>query len=318
MKKLTKIFALVASLMIAVFAFVGCGGADSKLKLATGGSSGTYYAYGNVLASIATNDAGVKVNAVSSGASKANILQISNDQADLAIVQNDVAFYAYTGTDLFEAQGEQKDFRIVGYLYSEVCQIVARAGINSIEDLKGKRVSVGDARSGVEFNAKQILGAYDISFGDIQKQNLSFGDSADAIKDGTLDAFFCTAGAPTTAIVELATTHNINLLSVDEAHIAELQDTYDFYKPYTVPAGTYTGINTDTLMVTVKATLIADKDVSEDKIYNIVKALFAKDHTASHAKFEELNVADFFDACEESTVPFHAGALKYYNEHKAN
>jgi TRAP transporter TAXI family solute receptor len=223
MKKLTKIFALVASLMIAVFAFVGCGGADSKLKLATGGSSGTYYAYGNVLASIATNDAGVKVNAVSSGASKANILQISGKEVDLAIVQNDVAYYAYTGTDLFEAQGEQKDIRIVGYMYSEVCQIVAREGINSIEDLRGKRVSVGDVGSGVEFNAKQILAAYGITFNDIQKQNLSFGDSADAIKDETLDAFFCTAGAPTTAIVELATTKSINLLLVFVSHTLHKQ-----------------------------------------------------------------------------------------------
>ena len=313
MKKFTKILALVSAIMIAIFAFTGCMGAK-KLKLATGGSSGTYYAYGNALATLVTNNNDFKVSAVTSGASAANILQISNKQADLAIVQNDVAYYAYTGTDLFATQGKQENIRIIGYMYSEVCQIVAREGINSIEDLRGKRVSVGDAGSGVEFNAKQILGAYGITFNDIQKQNLSFGDSADAIKDDTLDAFFCTAGAPTTAIVELATTKNINLLSVDQDHIDILQENYDFYKPYTVPAGTYNGVDTDTLMVTVKATLIADKDVSEDKIYNIVKALFAKDHTASYAKFEELKVADFFDACEESTVPFHAGALKFYNE----
>lgn len=317
MKKLTKIFALVSALLIAVFAFTGCAGAK-KLKLATGGSSGTYYAYGNALATVVTNNTDIKMNAVTSGASAANILQISNKQADLAIVQNDVAYYAYTGTDLFADKGEQKNIRIVGYMYSEVCQIVAREGINSIEDLRGKRVSVGDAGSGVEFNAKQILSAYGIEFTDIQKQNLSFGDSADAIKDDTLDAFFCTAGAPTTAIVELATTKNINLLSIDEAHIAALQEDYDFYKAYTVPAGTYNGINTDTLMVTVKATLIAHKDVSETDIYNILKATFDTKSTDNHAKFAELNFEDCFDGCADSTVPFHPGALKYFNEKSAN
>ncbi len=317
MKKLTKIFALVSAIMIAIFAFAGCTGAK-KLKLATGGSSGTYYAYGNALATLVTNNNSFKVSAVTSGASAANILQISNKQADLAIVQNDVAFYAYTGTDLFATQGEQKDIRIIGYMYSEVCQIVAKEGINSIDDLRGKRVSVGDAGSGVEFNAKQILEAYGITFDDIQKQNLSFGDSADAIKDDQLDAFFCTAGAPTTAIVELATTKNINLLSLDQAHIEALQEDYDFYKPYVVEAGTYNGINTDTLMVTVKATLIAHKNVGEDEVYNLLKTVFDKATPNSHAKFEELTFEDCFDACETSTVPFHAGALKYYNENKAN
>ena len=315
MKKLTKIFAFISAVIIALVAFTGCA-TENKLKLATGGSTGTYFAYGNALANVVTNNTNVKVTAITSGASKANILQISGKEVDLAIVQNDVAYYAYTGTDLFASQGKQEDIRIVGYMYSEVCQIVAREGINSIEDLRGKRVSVGDVGSGVEFNAKQILAAYGITFNDIQKQNLSFGDSADAIKDETLDAFFCTAGAPTTAIVELATTKNINLLSLDQAHIEALQADYDFYKPYTVPAGTYNGVNTDTLMVTVKATLIAHKSVSEQTIYDLLKATFDNATTTNHGKFEELNFADCFDACETSTVPFHPGALKYYNEKK--
>ena len=314
MKKLTKILAFVSAVIMSLFAFTGCG--ETTLTLATGGTAGTYYAYGGALANVVNANTDVKVSAISSGASAANILQISGGSADLAIVQNDVAYYAYTGTDLFATQGAQTDIRIVGYMYSEVCQIVAREGINSIEDLRGKRVSVGDAGSGVEFNAKQILGAYDISFNDIQKQNLSFADSADAIKDGTLDAFFCTAGAPTTAIVELATTTDINLLSLDAAHIAALQADYDFYKSYTVPAGTYNGIDTDTLMVTVKATLIAHKDVSADAIYDLLNATFENATTTNHAKFAELNFADCFDACETSTVPFHAGAIRYYNENK--
>ncbi|MBE5733271.1 MAG: TAXI family TRAP transporter solute-binding subunit [Clostridiales bacterium] len=313
MKKLTKIFALVSALMIAVFAFTGCG--DKKLKFATGGTGGTYYAYGSALSTLTTNNTSTKVTAISTGASADNILRVNKKKADIAIVQNDVAFYAYTGTDLFASNGAQKNIRIVGYMYSEPCQIVARSGINSIEDLRGATVSVGAVGSGVEFNAKQILAAYDISFGDINKRNLDFNGSADALKNGQIDAFFCVAGAPTTAITDLATTKGINLLSIDDDHIAILQSTYDFYKPYTVPAGTYNGINADVKMVTVKATIIAHKNVSNKDVYNILDSAF-KATKVNHAKFEELSLESCFDDYANSTVPFHDGAIEYYNEHK--
>ena len=108
---------------------------------------------------------------------------------------------------------------------------------------KGKRVSVGDAGSGVEFNARQILEAYGISFNDIEDNNLGFGDSSDALKDGKIDAFFCTAGAPTTAIVELATTNSINLLEIEDEHAAALAEAHPFYTTYPIPGGSYMGVD---------------------------------------------------------------------------
>ena len=125
-------------------------------------------------------------------------------------------------------RGESRRVLRDGRVYAEVCQVVAKGGITSIADLRGKRVSVGDVGSGVEFNARQILEAYGMTFDDIIVNNLSFGDSAAAFKDGKIDAFFCVAGAPTTAIVELATTNPINLLTIDDEHADKLMEKYPF------------------------------------------------------------------------------------------
>ena len=152
-------------------------GDAQKLTMGTGGTTGTYYAFGGVIANVLNSkDIGVNINVQSTGASKANICLVNDGEADLAIVQNDVMDYAYNGTDLFAEEGAAKDFTTVAALYAEVCQIVSSGDIKSVADLKGKRVSVGDAGSGVEFNARQILEAYDISFDDIQVNNLGFGE----------------------------------------------------------------------------------------------------------------------------------------------
>lgn len=250
----------------------------------------------------------------STGASKANIQLIDDNEAQLATVQNDVMYYAYTGTDLFQDEGKYESFAAVAGLYDETVQIITcDSSIASVEDLKGKTVSVGDAGSGVEFNAKQILEAYDMSFDDIKVVNASFGDSADSLKDGKIDAAFVVAGAPTTAVVDLATSKSISVVQLDSDHIKKLQDKYNFYTETTIPGGTYTGVDTDATTVSVRATLIASTGVSEDAIYELTKAMFENQSAlaAGHAKFEALNLQD---AVKGINVPFHAGAKKYYEE----
>ncbi len=330
MKK--KLTALASCLMAAALMLAGCGGSSSsssasgsasgsaaassvsKIRLATGGTSGTYYAYGGVIGQILGEATGISFDVQSTGASKANIGLVADGEVDMAIVQNDVMDYAYNGTDLFD--GEKTDnFSSMAACYAEVCQVVANpaSGISSIADLKGKRVSVGDAGSGVEFNAKQILEAYGVTFDDIDKQNLSFGDSANAMKDGKIDAFFCTAGAPTTAVMELSTTNDIVVLNVDGAEAEKLIADYPFYTTYTIPAGTYKGMDEDTTTVAVKATLIVSNDLPEDAVYNLTKALFDNkaDIEAGHTKGSEL---DPEYAVEGVSVPFHPGAEKYFKE----
>ena len=314
MKK--SIALLLAVLMITAVALVGCAGGE-KIVLATGGSAGTYYAYGMAMGPILQEKTGITFDVQSTGASKANIQLIQTGEADMAVVQNDVMYYAYTGTDLFEG-AQTQDFAAVATLYPELCQIIASkaSGITTVADLAGKRVSVGDAGSGVEFNAKQILAAYGIDMNnDILKQNLSFAASADALKDDKIDAFFCVAGIPTTAITDLAMSNEIVVVSVDDEKFAELSAQYGFYTQQTIPAGTYNGVNEDAKTVAVMATYIVDKDLSEDAVYNITKSIFEnkEEITAAYAKGAELDSASAVNGIP-AEVPFHAGALKYFKE----
>ena len=288
--------------------------AAENLTLATGGTTGTYYAVGGVMATVLNPVLeNSSITVTSTGASKANIQLIDDEDANLGIVQNDVMYYAYSGTDLFEDEGAYDTFAAVAGLYDETVQIVTTdSSIQTVADLAGKTVSVGDAGSGVEFNAKQILAAYDLSFDDIKVVNASFGDSADSLKDGKIDAAFVVAGAPTTAVVDLSTVKDISLVQLDEEHIEKLQQNYDFYTKTVIPEGTYTGVG-DATTVSVRATLIASVDTDEEVIYELLKAMFDNQEAliAGHAKFEFLNLED---AVKGMGVPFHAGAVKYYGE----
>jgi TRAP transporter TAXI family solute receptor len=282
--------------------------------MATGGNTGTYYAFGSAVGQILTGKTNVPITIQSTGASKANIQLIDAGEVELAIVQNDVMDYAYKGIDLFNGE-KITSFASMAGLYAEVCQVVANPskGITTIADLKGKNVSVGDAGSGTEFNARQILEAYGISFDDIKKQNLSFGASADALRDDKIDAFFCVAGAPTPAIVDLALGKNVVVLDVDDAHAAQLIDKYPFYVQFPISGGSYKGQTGDTSTVAVKATFIVSSKLSEDTVYKLTKALLESksEITAAHAKGAELS-AEY--AVSGISVPFHPGAAKYLKE----
>lgn len=286
---------------------------DASLKMATGGTTGTYYAYGGIIAGELENAIdGLSCTVHDSGASKSNVFELIDGEADMAFAQNDVTYYAITGTDLFASDGAQEGFSVMAGLYPEVVQIVASKDITDISQLVGKKVSVGDAGSGTEFNARQILEAYGISFDDISVQNLDFGNSATALKDGKIDAFFTVAGAPTTNIVDLCTTTTVNILGLDDEHVAALQSKYSFYTTYTIESGTYTGVDYDVNAVAVTATMLVADELSEDTVYALTKALFENADKMEHdkAKFldPEYAVSGFDD------MPIHPGALKYYQE----
>ena len=217
----------------------GAGDGTSKaLTFGTGGESGTYYGFGGVLASYVSNNTGVSVTAVTSDGSKANIEDLAAGNIQLAFVQSDVMSYAYNGERLFDAAVE--GFSVVANLYMEQVQIVTtNPDIKSVADLKGKKVSIGAAGSGVYFNAIDVLGAYGMTEDDVKPVFQSFGDSADSLKDGKIDAAFIVAGAPTTAIVDLATAGKVYLVSLDQEHIDSLLASSPYYSAYTIPAGTY-------------------------------------------------------------------------------
>ncbi len=285
----------------------------SELTFTTGGSSGTYYAFGSVLAGQISSSTGTKVTAVEGKGSQGNIELMDMDGAQLGLVQSDVMSYAYDGTNLFAEIGKVDSFSTVAALYMEQVQIVTcDPSIKTVADLKGKNVSIGDSGSGVWYNAIDVLGAYGLTEADINPTYQGFGDSAESLKDGKIDAAFVVAGAPTTAITELASSKPTYLVSLDDEHIDALLAQSPYYSKYVIPADTY-GLESDTATVAVGAVVIARDDVSEDDVYNFCAGVFDNIDAISavHAKGLELDL-DF--ATSVTSVPYHPGAAKYFAE----
>ena len=212
--------------------------AGAKLRFVTGGESGTYYAFGGVLASFVSGKSNCKVTALTSGGSQANVEDLTNGNVQLAFVQSDVMNYAYNGQRLFDSP--VTGFSVVAQLYQEQVQIVTtNPDIKTVADLAGKKVSIGAAGSGVYFNAIDVLSAYDLKESDISAVYQSFGDSAESLKDGKIDAAFIVAGAPTTAITDLATAGSVYLVSLDDSHVLSLLSASPYYTAATIKAGTY-------------------------------------------------------------------------------
>ncbi len=310
-----RFLAILTVLAVVLVAFAACGGGSTTtMTMGTGGTQGTYYAYGGILGNQIKTSTGITVNVVSTDGSKANILGIDTGNYQLATVQSDVMAYAAEGSRTFEQEGKIESFSVIGGLYAEAVQLITMdPEIKSVADLKGKKVSIGAAGSGVYFNAVDVLAAAGLTEDDIKPQYQSFGDSADALKDGKIDAAFIVAGAPTPAIQELCTSAEAYLVPIDGEVAEKLMETSPYYTVYEVPAETYKGQTEAVKTVTVKATLIVSAAASEEDVYNITKAIFdnAEAITAAHAKGEELSLEN---ATSGMTAPFHAGAAKYFAE----
>ena len=241
-RKAGRIVGLVVSLVLAVSLLSGCGQGKTRLTFGTGGTAGTYYSYGGVLAQYITNNTDTKVTAVSTGGSKANLQSVQDGDFQLGFVQSDVMAYAWNGVRAFEQDGATHDFRTLGGLYAETVQLFTMdPDIKTVADLKGKSVSIGAGNSGVYFNALDVLNAGGITLDDIHPQYLSFEDSKESLKDGKIDAAFAVAGAPTTAITELATTNGVYLINIDGEVRDTILNSCPYYTTYQIPAGTYPG-----------------------------------------------------------------------------
>ena len=299
--------------------FAGCGGdnaAEKKfLNIGTGGTAGTYYPIGGAMAEILNKDIpGMNASAQSTGASVANINMLKDGSVDLAIVQNDITYYAVNGTEMFKDK-KVEGLKGIATLYPETCQAVTldNSGIKSIADLKGKKVAVGAMGSGVEANARQIMEAYGITYNDIQVQYLSFAEAASALKDGNIDVAFLTAGYPTSAVQDIASQHKVRLLPVDEDKADALIAKYPFYTKTKIPAGTYAGFDEEVPAVSVMAMLVANDKVDDKLGYEITKALFNNldrlhaAHAAAKAILKE-------KALEGMSLPINAGAEKFFKE----
>lgn len=317
-----KALALLLVLVIICFSFTGCSKGTSNgvtletIHVGTAGSTGSYYSFSQAAGIVLSDKTGYKFDIATSGGSRDNIESLVAGTFDMAIVQNDVMSYAYKGEDMFteKIQG----FSVIGSIFIEAIQIVTKenSGYTTINDLAGKRVSVGDAGSGSEFNARQIFGeiGIDTEKGGIGKQNISYGDSASALKDGTLDAYLCVAPAPATHVTELTTSTDVRILSLSEDLRSTLKSKYPFYIDATITHDQYDFIPADDPVETVgvTATYIISNDISEEQVYNITKALWENKDSITHAKVSEMKLENAVAAL--GGVPLHPGAEKYYKE----
>ena len=315
MKKKLFRSAGIALCLLAALMLGGCRQYRTRMMFGTGGTAGTYYSYGGVLAQYMKDYADVRVTAVSTGGSKVNIQSIQDGDFQLGFTQSDVMTYGWNGTRAFEKDGGTHDFRVLGCVYAETVQLITMdKDINSVEDLKGKSVSIGEAGSGVYFNALDVLNGAGMSLDDIKPQYQSFEDSKESLKDGKIDAAFIVAGAPTSAITELATTNGVKLIPIDGDLADTILASCPYYKKLEIPANTYPGQTDPVETITVEATIIVAASADPDIVYDLTAAIF--DHkdqiAAENAKGEELSLEN---ASSITTVPYHEGAARYYAEH---
>ena len=314
-----KVFAAGAVLAAAAVLFTGCNGnADVEgkkfLNIGTGGTAGTYYPIGGAIAEVLNKEIpGMSASAQSTGASVANINMLGDGEIDLATVQNDIAYYAAHGTEMFQDK-KVDGLQGIASLYPETCQFVTlkSSGIKSLAELKGKRVAVGAAGSGVEANVRQILAAYGVTYDDIDAQYLSFAEGASALKDGNVDVAVLTAGYPTASVQDIAAQNPVRLLPVEGKAADALIAQYPFYTKTVIPAGTYAGFDEEVPSVAVMAMLVAGSTVNDDLGYCVTKAIFSNlDRLqAAHAVGKQIAKDT---AKTGMSLPMNAGAEKYFS-----
>ncbi|MCR4420876.1 MAG: TAXI family TRAP transporter solute-binding subunit [Spirochaetales bacterium] len=308
-----KLRYFITLILVVLFATFFVSADKIFLNIGTGGTAGTYYPLGGAIAEILNSKlTNVNATAVSTGGSVANINMLKENSIQMAFVQNDVAYYAYNGIEFFQDK-KFTGMKALCSLYPETVQIVtlANKGIKTIYDLKGKRVAVGAAGSGVEVNARQILAAAGLTYKDIAVQYLSFADAANGLRDGTLDVAFLTAGLPTAAVRDIASQKDIMLIKIPDNIVKDLISKYPFYIKTVIPKDTYPKVTEDIQSLAVLAMLVVRDDMTDDLAFSIVKAIFEN--------LQRLEVAHQMgkfikkeNALFGISIPMHPGAEKYF------
>lgn len=285
----------------------------TDVTVLTGGEQGVYFPLGGAMAQIFNDEVDdVQATGVSTGASVVNINDIQDGMGEFALVQNDIAFYAQEGTIMFEESLD--NFSGIATLYPEVVHIVATedSGIETVEDLEGQRVAVGDQGSGTEANANQILEAHGITYDDINEEYMDFGDASAGIQDGNIDAAFITAGTPTGAIESLQANRDVVIVSINEEVIDEITGEYPYYTEFEIGSDVY-GTENDATTVAVQAMLIVSNDLSEDQVYEMTRALFENLDVIEGTHATGSNIT--LDTAQDGMpIELHPGAARYFDE----
>ena len=293
--------------------------AQTSLSIATGGTGGVYYPTGGAYAELINNYIdGYTAVAEVTGASVENVGLIARGDSDIALALADTVYQAYTGTGRFGEGGELPqlaNLRALGSAYPNAMHLVTveGSGISSLQDLVGKRVSVGAPGSGTELSAQAILNANGITYDDIDEQLLNFNETTDALQDGQIDAGFLSVGPPTSSILSLAETRDINLISLSEAEVAAALEADPTFAPYTLQGGTYKGQDEDTTTIGTPNVIIVAAEMDEELAYQLVSTLYEHiaDVIAVHPSADD-TTPEF--SLASTPIPLHPGALRYYEE----
>ncbi len=286
-------------------------------RIGTGGTAGTYYPIGGLIANAISSPPQLVLTAQASNGSVANINSIASGALESGFSQADVASWAYTGTGLFEGKGKMEDLRLIANLYPESIHLVAAksANVKSVSDLKGKRVSLDEPGSGTLVDARIILGAWGIKESDVKADFLKPNQAAERMRDGGLDAFFFVGGYPTSAITELAATGGgIDIVPLTGPEADAVRKQYSFFAADEIPAGTYKDVGAVKTLA-VGAQWITSAKVPDAVVYEVAKGLWS-DKTrsaldAGHAKGKMIRKEN---ALAGAGIPVHAGAERFYKE----
>jgi TRAP transporter TAXI family solute receptor len=308
--KLTSLLSITA---LSLSLCAGVAQAKDFVSIATGGPSGTYYPIGGAIAQAAGKSGALQATAETGNASVANLNLIGKGEIEIGFAQNDVAFWAYNGQQMFKES--LKNLRTVAALYPEHVQVIIAkdAKIVNVDDLKGKRVSVGTAGSGTEADVRAIFEVAKLAYGDMKIDHLDFGATTNRFKDNQIDVGFVVAGFPTASIMDLTTTKDVGLLTFSDDFLAQLSKTHPYFVASVVPANTYRGVTQDTKTPAVVAMLVTHDKVPENVIYEFVKNMYENLDAihASHATAKQITLEG---ALQGVTLPVHAGAAKYFKE----
>ena len=287
--------------------------------IATGGTGGTYYPLGGMLAQLISNKAtvdGRKVAATAeaAGASVANAKLLGSKEIESAFVAADILDAAYQGKAQF-ANGAIKSLRALGALYPETVQLVTRAdsGINSIKDLKGKSISSGSPGSGQYQLVTDLLRVHGLSRSDVKEDSSSFTQAMDKIKDGNLHATLITGGVPVAAITDAAQSHAIRIIPLAGSQLDELLKAQPYYTRVQLPANTYKGQTAPVDTLAVMAVWATHDGVSEQTAYEVTKALYENTAIMGQVHVQGRNIS-LKTALGVGSVPLHPGAARYFKE----
>ena len=298
---------------------LGAGGAQAQqfFRIGTGGTTGTYYPVGGMIANAVSQPGKIIATAQASNGSLANVTGIAGGAIESGFSQADVASWAFTGKGVFEGKPHVPGLRLIANLYPESVHLVVRkgSGIKTVADLRGKRVALDEPGSGTLIDARIILAAYGLKDTDLKPEYIKPNQAGDKMKDGAIDAFFFVGGAPAGAIAELASSGaGIELVAIDGPQADAIRKSDGFFSPDLIAADTYKGVGA-TRTLAMGAQWVTSDKADANTVYEITKALFSETTqkllAAGHAKGKWITKEN---AVKGAGIPFHPGAERFYKE----